>query len=140
MNSGDERRRNMTRRRDVEIELDPAMEQTLRDFRASVQAWSAAELVRPRTLRPARRGLWRLAAGWALCLLVAVGALSGGALWRRQVAVRQAEAAAAQKLRVEAEQRAQYDELLAAVDSDLSRQAPRAMEPLAKLMGEEDSQ
>ena len=103
---------------------------------------------------------WRLAASWALgCLLIA-GSLAGGLYERRQrlEAARASEMKAAkQKVRFAAEQRvtampvatniatrrqaaavkraANSDEdLLATVDTDVSRQVPAAMEPLAQMM------
>jgi hypothetical protein len=120
----------------AEAELNAA----LRNFRSSVHAWSEAEFERPRVIAPAaHRSGWRLATGWALgCVLVA-GGLSGAVLERnhqRELA-QMAQARAAQQQRELATQRAKEEEdLLARVDSDVSRDVPSAMEPLAQLMGD----
>jgi hypothetical protein len=121
-------------------ELDEAVS----NFRLSVRAWSDAELSRPRAVAlPVRRRIWRLAAGWALgCVLVA-GSLSGGVyehLHRQQLARIAADRAAEQQ-RLAAQERARLEEedLLAKVDSDVSREVPSAMEPLAQLMAEDES-
>jgi hypothetical protein len=51
-----------------------------------------------------------------------------------------AAARAAEQQRVIAEQRAKEEEdLLANVDSDVSREVPSAMEPLAQLMSDDES-
>ena len=120
-------------------ELDEAVS----DFRLSVHVWSEAASSRPRTVVGAgRRGVWRLAAAWALgCFLVA-GSVSGGVyehLHRQQLA-RIAAARVAEQQRVAAQQARQEEEdLLAKVDSDISREVPSAMEPLAQLMAEDES-
>jgi DNA polymerase III psi subunit len=144
------------------LDLDPALEQALhpigedllleqalRNFRLSVHAWSEAEYSRVRRAgTTVRQRSWRLAAGWALgCVLVA-GSVSGGVYERHQRNLRQlqemkiAAARVAEQQRVAAEQRARDEEedLLAKVDSDVSREAPSAMEPLAQLMAEDEAQ
>jgi hypothetical protein len=123
--------------------LDQEFEQALRNFRLSVHAWSEAAYNRPRAVKTVRQRSWRLAAGWALgCVLVA-GSVSGGVYERhhRQELARIAAAARAaeqQKQAAEAKAREEED-LLAQVDSDVSRQVPSAMEPLAQLMAEDES-
>ena len=125
---------------------DPLVGQALKQFKASVDAWSDAAYGRPRTTvaRPQRHG-WRLAAGWALVCVLAAGGLTGGVYehHHRQELARIAAAKAAQEARqarLDAEQSAAADavtndrDLLAAVDSDVSRQVPAAMEPLAQLI------
>jgi hypothetical protein len=119
---------------------DPVLQQALKDFRMSVHAWSEAELSRNRAAtQVVRQRSWRLAAGVALgCVLVA-GGIGGGAFehHHRQEVARMAQAAqAAQQRRLLAEQKAREEEedLLAKVDSDVSREVPSAMEPLAQLM------
>ena len=150
----------------MELEL----EQALRHFKASVDAWSDAAYSRPRTAANlAVRHSWRMAAGWALGCLLALGSLAGAGheIYRRQELAKVAAQKAAQKA---AEERAaaarataqptsaqpekkvpaattrkvgagapdsargQDDNLLASVDSDVSREVPAAMEPLAQLM------
>jgi hypothetical protein len=123
--------------RDVELEL------ALKNFKSSVHAWSDAMYSRPRAVsKEVRRRSWRLALGWALgCVLVA-GSVSGGLLernHRQEVARIAAERRAAEQLRQVRQQQAAMvsDEvLLADVDSDVSRQVPSAMEPLAQMMDE----
>jgi hypothetical protein len=123
---------------------DAEMEQALNNFRRSVHAWSEVELSRPRRVEmTVQHRSWRLAAGWALgCALIA-GSASGymyerhrqaelGRIRALQDAERQREVAAQKVKDADAE--------LARVDSDVSRDVPSAMEPLAQLMGEDQSQ
>ena len=123
----------------------PELGEALKNFRASILAWSEAEYSRPRTaVKTVRQRSWRLAAGWALgCVLVA-GSAGGGIYERhqRQELARMAAAAhAAESERLVAEQRVREEEedLLAKVDSDVSREVPSAMEPLARLMAEDEA-
>jgi hypothetical protein len=142
---------------------DPIVAGALKHFKASMDAWSEAAYSRPR-LNESRSTVvaqhnWRLAASGALGCLLITGSIAGGFYehHQRQEAARAAEIKAAeQKVRVAAEQRvtampvatsiptrrpttakpaANSDEdLLATVDSDVSRQVPAAMEPLAQMM------
>lgn len=121
----------------------PELDQALANFRMSVHAWSAAELSRTRpVVKAARRWSWRLAAGWALgCALVA-GGVSGAVYERHRRELRMAEAARqAEHQRLVREQQARQEEedLLAKVDSDVSREVPSAMEPLAQLTAEDET-
>jgi hypothetical protein len=128
-------------------EDDPEIAQALRNFKASVDAWSEAAMSRPRTIKVARRS-WRMAAGWALGCAVAATSLSG-ALYERQhrqelsrIAAANAAAQKAAQEKLVAEQQAanQTDQdLLANVDSDISRAVPAAMEPLAQLMDDKQA-
>jgi hypothetical protein len=127
---------------------DQAVEQALRNFKASVDAWSKSAMSRPRTtVRLARHG-WRLAAGWALgCALTAVSV--AGALHERQHKQEQSRIAAAQATaqRTAQQKRAGQqmsaalndEDLLANVDSDISRAVPAAMEPLAQMMDQKQA-
>jgi uncharacterized protein HemX len=122
---------------------EAGMQQVLADFRSSVHAWSESAYNRPRPLiKAAPHRVWRLALGWALgCVLVA-GGVSGGVYERhhQQQMARIAAARQAQQQRLAAEQRAREEEdLLARVDSDVSREVPSAMEPLARLMAEDET-
>ena len=126
--------------------LDEELRQALVNFRLSVHAWSDAELSRPRTIaHGVQRRSWRLAASVALgCTLVA-GSVSGGFYERHQrheAARIAAEARAAEQQKLVAAEKARQDEedLLAKVDSDVSRETPSAMEPLAQLMAEDEVQ
>jgi hypothetical protein len=123
-------------------ELDDA----LRDFRLSVHAWSEAAYGRTRTVAAAapQRQLWRQTTGWALgCVLIAGGA-SAGVWGHHRQEMKAAAANAAQHERLAAEQRMQLareedEDLLARVDSDVSREVPSALEPLAQLMAADES-
>jgi hypothetical protein len=127
----------------LESELEPELEKALAEFRLSVHAWSDAAYYRPRlVVATVRRRSWRVAAGWALgCALIA-GSLSGGLYEHRhhQEMARIAAVRAAEQQKLEAEQRArEEEEELAKVDSEVSREVPRAMEPLVQLMNEDES-
>jgi hypothetical protein len=122
---------------------DPVVEQVLRNFKASADTWSEAAMSRPRTpVRVVRHG-WRLAAGWAMGCVLAAGSVTG-ALYERQQRKEQARIAAAQAAaeKTGQEQLASGQktagladqDLLATVDSDISRAVPAAMEPLAQMM------
>jgi len=124
---------------------DVELEQALKQFRDSVHAWSEAAYKRPRTLaHEVRHRSWRLAAGWAMGCVLAAGSVSGGMFERhhRQEAARiAAEQRAAEQLQQLRQQQAREDDedLLAEVDSDVSRQVPSAMEPLAQPMVEDET-
>jgi hypothetical protein len=135
------------RRVDVQdMDWDVELEEALKDFKSSIHAWSKAAYHRPRTLSgDVRRRSWRLAAGWALgCLLVA-GSVSGG-MFERQHRLELARIAAAQQeveqqkqLREQQAREEDEEDLLAKVDSDVSREVPSAMEPLAQMMTEDET-
>jgi hypothetical protein len=115
---------------------DPNVDQALRNFKLSVDAWSgAAYSMRPVAQSVPRRN-WRPAAAWALgCVLVA-SSVSGVVYQRHeeQVKAEQAAAKLAEQQKQAADlQAANEEDLLASVDSDVSRQVPSAMEPLAQM-------
>jgi len=128
---------------------DLALEQALKNFRLSVIAWSDAAYSRPRTLaQVVRRRSWRLAAGWALGCALLAGGVAGAGYERHQrieaarieaarVAEQQRVAREQQNLLREEQAKAEDEDLLAKVDSDVSREVPSAMEPLAQLMAED---
>lgn len=129
-------------------DAETGLEQVLCDFRSSVHAWSDAELSRPRIASVTHRHTWRFAATWTLGCMVAVSSLTAGLYqhYRSQLVASnmqqpqiqqqfQARQAALSK------QAGQRDEnLMAVVDSDVSRPVPSAMEPLAQLMDESPDQ
>jgi hypothetical protein len=138
----------------AEPNVDPELGQALAHFRASVHAWGQAAYGRPRNAaqmtgtQMAARASWRPALGWApgwvlTCVLIA-GGLSGGFYehHHRQVMARMAEQAREAKARQLAaqQQRTSDEDLLATVDSDVSRDVPAAMEPLEHLMDEDSGQ
>lgn len=133
------------RNQELEVLADPALEQALGNFRQSVHAWSKAAYDRPRIVAhiAVHRG-WRLAAGWALGCVLTAGSLTG-ALYKyhhRPVIARTAVAQAtrAQELAVQQRGGNTDEDLLADVDSDISRAVPTAMEPLAQLMDSDGGQ
>jgi hypothetical protein len=131
---------------------DMALEQALKNFRMSVVAWSDAAYSRPRTVTQAvRRKSWRLAAGWAMGCALAVGVVAGAGYERHRgqelarieaerVASQQRLAQEQQGLLREQQAKAEEEDLLAKVDSDVSREVPSAMEPLAQMMAEDGRQ
>jgi len=128
----------------AELEVQEAtLKQVLGDFRMSVHAWSDSAYSRPRqVLKAARHRVWQRTAGWALVCVLMVGGVSGGLFERqhKQQLARIEAARQAEQLRLAAEQRArEEEELLAKVDSDVSREVPAAMEPLATLMDEDEA-
>jgi hypothetical protein len=120
------------------------LSEALSEFRLSVHAWSEAEFSRPRTaIEPVRRGIWRRAVGWALSSVLVVGGLSGGAVYKHranEMKIAQARIVEQQRQAVQQQARQEEEDLLAKVDSDVSREVPRAMEPLAQMMAEDESQ
>jgi len=125
-------------------DLDRDMEQVLRDFRLSVHAWSDAVYQRPRRVAvPPRRMAWLKAAAWALGSVLVVGG-AGGGLLDHQYQKEQARLAAAREAehqrQLQEQQARKAEEELAKVDSDVSREVPNALEPLAQLMTSGESQ
>ena len=125
-------------------EVDLKTREVLGNFKASVHAWSDAIVSHPRNEPEltARKTWWRLTPGWVLGCFVFVGAVSGG-LYQNHHQQELARIAAARKAeqqrQIAAECARQEEDLLAKVDSDISRQVPSAMEPLAALMTDEES-
>ncbi|HZB89688.1 MAG TPA: hypothetical protein VE291_13600 [Terracidiphilus sp.] len=124
--------------------MDPALRRTLRDFSATVHAWSDAELSRQRPSRTTAARATGLHHGGALIgwgLAAALLLATGGAYEYHQRELAQQTAAriaqqrlAADKSRVEERVEAQKDEeLFASVDSAIAREVPSAMEPLEPL-------
>jgi hypothetical protein len=155
--SGNERKLRTEQSQPVESGVAGDMELALKNFRHSVVAWSDAAYSRPRTIvqaqprQIARHGSWRLATGWALGCAVLAGAMAGVGYERhqRQEVARVAAARAAEQQKMISEQqrlvreelaRADEEDLLTKVDSDVSREVPSAMEPLAQLMAEDEGQ
>lgn len=128
-------------------EMDAMLNQALQNFRQSVDAWSDAAYSRPRRALVAapRRSVWRLVAGWALGCALLAASVSGGFYVRHEQKVeKQAKLAAAREAeheRLQADLRAREEQnLLARVDSDVSRDVPSALEPLAALMEDGSSE
>lgn len=133
-----------TARQPAQSVEDVALDRVLGDFRSSVHAWSDAVYNRPRPIPAASRpAVWRKAAAWSLGSMLVIGTAGGGVLEirHRQDAARIAAAREAQQQRALAEEREREAEKeLAKVDTDVAREVPNAMEPLAQLMTEDESQ
>lgn len=126
-------------------EQDAMLEQALKDFRSSVHAWSAAEYTRPRSAEvTVRQRSWRLAAIWALGCALLAGSVTGGVVenHKQQKEARIAAAQRARQQELAAQERARQKDqnLMATVDSDISQEVPTAMEPLAQMMEDGESQ
>lgn len=127
--------------------LDPAIDRVLQDFRSSAHAWSEAAYNRPgqrMDLEP-RMGwmAWRKAAVWVLASMLIVVGGGGGFLehQHRQEQARIGAAREAEHQRQIEEQRArEAEQELAKVDSEVSREVPHALEPLAQLMTDDNGQ
>jgi uncharacterized protein HemX len=117
--------------------LDSVLRPALKDFRASVHAWSEAAYNRPRPVPASapQKIAGRRAAAWVLTLALSVGVVgtAGYEHHRRGVIAQQKQhEQEMERQRVLAEQQArETEELMANIDSDVSRQVPAAMEPLA---------
>lgn len=140
---------------------DPNLEAVLQDFRASVHAWSEAtyqsrseatyQSPSEATYRSSslvlspvpRRSFGQRSLAWALSLVLAAGVATAGVqgLHQRELAKQAAQHEAEHQRQLALEQHArEVDELLAKVDSAVSREVPSAMDPLATLMVEDETQ
>ncbi len=140
-----ERESSSGRRPIDDSDQDSQLEAVLSDFRASVHAWSEAKYrSRALVLSPApRRTLWRQTLAWSLCVLLTGAVVSGGLFQyhEKEVARQAAIQRELDRQRMVNQQHArEADDLLARVDSDVSREAPSAMEPLASLMADDETQ
>jgi hypothetical protein len=131
---------------------DAELDEALRHFRSSVQAWSEQEYGRARTVRRSRwDAVLRLAAnpvlGWTMAGLVAAAsvAIPVGVHHERELAIEQRRAveqverqqqAAMEAAKLQEASAINDDELMSHVDSDIAQAAPDAMEPLASLMSD----
>ncbi len=119
--------------------MEPMLGRALGNFRQSVHAWSEAVYSRPRSMpRVTAHRSWRLAAGWALGCVLAMGSLAGGLYERHHrhviAKIKADQETRQQQLATERSASIADEDLLADVDSDVSRAVPAAMEPLAQLM------
>jgi hypothetical protein len=127
---------------------DPVVAQALKNFKASADAWSETAMSRSRSTVKSVRHSWRLAAAWAMGCVLAAGSLSGALYERqhRQELARIAAARVAAQKSVQERQAMQLQpasqgdqDLLATVDTDISRAVPAAMEPLAQMMDQKQA-
>jgi hypothetical protein len=124
--------------------LEPELREALGNFKLSVEAWSEAMISRPREAKAPARTNWSAVTRWALGCVVFAGTVSGGLYQNhKQLEAQKVEAVriAEQQREMEAAKLAKADEedLMANVDSDVARQVPSALEPLATLMTEDDT-
>jgi hypothetical protein len=126
--------------------LEPELREALGNFKSSMTAWSEAMMSRPRALKAPARTNWQLVTKWALGSVVFAGTLSGG-VYQNHRQEETAKAAAVAAARAEEQQRqlaAQKameqspEDLMAKVDSDVAREVPSALEPLASLMSDDE--
>lgn len=146
MNHRDDDAKRTDQRESLEM-LEPELREALGNFKLSVEAWSDAMISRPREAKAPARANWSAVTKWALGCVVFAGTVSGGVYQnhRQQVAqkIEAARIAAQQQQReMAAAQVAKENEedLMANVDSDVAREVPSALEPLATLMTEDESQ
>ena len=126
-------------REDDGLELQPELREAIGNFKSSVDAWSENMLSRPREAKEPVRTNWGLVTKWALGCAVFIGTVSGGVYenHRQQEAAKVEAARIAEQQHELAAQRAKDEaDLMAKVDSDIARQVPSALEPLASLMDE----
>jgi len=122
--------------------LDPELREALGNFKSSVIAWSDAVMSRPREAKAPARMNWGLISKWALGSVVFAGTVSGGLYQNHhQQELAKAKAAAAvraadqeRELQAQTAKEQSAEDLMAKVDSDISREVPSALEPLASLM------
>jgi hypothetical protein len=133
----------------LEETLEPELREALGNFKSSVTTWSEAMMSRPREIEAPARTNWSFVAKWALGCVVFAGTVSGGLYQNhRQVEAAKAVAAAAAARATEQqralaeqtakEQSADEDELMANVDSDIAREVPSALQPMASLMTDDE--
>jgi len=124
--------------------LEPELRKILGDFKLSVDAWSDSMISRPREAKAPARKNWSAVTKWALGCAVFAGTVSSGVYQNhRQVEAAKVEAAriAGQQRSLEAAKVANVNEedLMADVDSDVARQVPSALEPMATMMNDDQT-
>jgi len=124
--------------------LEPELRKILGDFKLSVDAWSDSMISRPREAKAPARKNWSAVTKWALGCAVFAGTVSSGVYQdHRQVEAAKVEAAriAGQQRSLEAAKVANVNEedLMADVDSDVARQVPSALEPMATMMNDDQT-
>ena len=125
--------------------LEPELREALGDFKLSVDAWSEAMISRPREAKAPVRANWSAVTKWALGSAVFAGTVSSGVYQNhKQVEAAKVEAAriAEQQPEMEAARvaKANEEDLMANIDSDVARQVPSALQPLASLMTDDEAQ
>ena len=124
--------------------MEPELREALGNFKLSVDAWSEAMISRPREAKAPARTNWSAVTKWALGCVVFAGTVSGGVYQNHK----QVEAAKAEAARIAEQQRAteaakvasvNEEDLMADVDSDVARQVPSALEPMATMMADDET-
>jgi hypothetical protein len=124
--------------------MEPELRKALSDFKLSVDAWSDAIISRPREAQAPARTNWSAVTKWALGCVVFAGTVSSGVYQNH----RQVEAAKVEAARIAEQQRAMEaakvasvneEDLMADVDSDVARQVPSALEPMATMMNDDQT-
>ncbi|WP_348264628.1 hypothetical protein P8935_08845 [Telmatobacter sp. DSM 110680] len=124
--------------------LQPELRKALDDFKLSVDAWSEAMISRPREAQALARRNWSAITKWAMGCLVFAGTVSSGVYQNHK----QVEAARVEATRIAEQQRAMEaakvanvneEDLMADVDSDVARQVPSALEPMATMMNDDQT-
>jgi hypothetical protein len=130
--------------------MEPELRQALGNFRSSVTAWSEAVMTRPREVKAPARTNWSFLTKWALGVVVFAGTVSGGLYQnQRQLEAARVEAAAVaataraaeqqRELAAQTEKEQSAEDLMAKVDSDIAREVPSALEPMASMMTDEEA-
>ena len=124
--------------------MEPELRKALSDFKLGVDAWSDAMISRPREAQAPARTNWSAVTKWALGCVVFAGTVSSGVYQNHK----QVEAAKVEAARIAQEQRAMEaarvsnvneEDLMADVDSDVARQVPSALEPMATMMNDDQT-
>jgi hypothetical protein len=134
----------LTGQADDPEKLEPELRKALGDFKLSVDAWSEAMISRPREAKAPAHTNWSEVIKWALGCVVFAGTVSSGVYQNHK----QVEAAKVETARIAAQQRAaeaakvanvNEEDLMADVDSDVARQVPSALEPMATMMNDDQT-
>ena len=125
--------------------IEPELRHALANFKSSVDAWSDAAMSRPREAKAPARKSWIPFSRWVFGCVVFAGTVTG-AVYQNH---RRAEATKAEEMSRVAEQERELaaqkakeqaaEDLMAKVDSDVAREVPSALEPLASLMTEDEN-
>jgi hypothetical protein len=119
---------------------DPNLRDALRDFKASVHTWSDAAYSAARSAPAHPAATWRRTLAWALSLVLSAGAVSGAVYERHRQQVlaqqhqRELQLEHQQQIAAQQQHALESEDLLAKIDSDVAREVPSAMEPLAQMM------
>jgi hypothetical protein len=126
-------------RSDDGLDVEPKLREAIGNFKSSVDVWSEAMASRPREIVVPARKSWKFATKWALGCAVFIATVSG-AVYQNHIQVEgekiEAARVAQQQRQLLAERAKEEAELMAKVDSDIAREVPSALEPLASLMDE----